>query len=82
MDEAVSELKNSEERAKKASADAARLADELRHEQVKLFRKKLIENKLMNSKIYNRNMLYQSIDLEKDSNNKLKIYKLDWMKPK
>jgi hypothetical protein len=34
LDEAVSELKNSEERAKKASADAARLAEELRHEQV------------------------------------------------
>jgi predicted nucleic acid-binding Zn-ribbon protein len=34
LDEAISELKNSEERVKKASADAARLAEELRHEQV------------------------------------------------
>jgi hypothetical protein len=38
LDEAVSELKNSEERAKKASADAARLAEELRHEQVNQFK--------------------------------------------
>ncbi|CAF3330941.1 unnamed protein product [Rotaria sp. Silwood1] len=33
LDEAVAELKNSEERAKKAAADAARLAEELRQEQ-------------------------------------------------
>jgi chromosome segregation ATPase len=33
MDEAIHELKNSEERLKKASSDAARLAEELRHEQ-------------------------------------------------
>jgi chromosome segregation ATPase len=34
LDEAIAELKNSEERVKKASADAARLAEELRQEQV------------------------------------------------
>ena len=34
LDEAIHELKNSEERLKKASSDAARLAEELRHEQV------------------------------------------------
>ena len=34
LDEAISELKNSEERVKKASVDAIRLADELRQEQV------------------------------------------------
>ncbi len=34
LDEAISELKSSEERVKKASSDAARLAEELRHEQV------------------------------------------------
>ncbi|CAF2365471.1 unnamed protein product [Rotaria sp. Silwood2] len=33
LDEAVAELKNSEERAKKAASDAARLAEELRQEQ-------------------------------------------------
>ncbi|CAF2989025.1 unnamed protein product [Rotaria sp. Silwood2] len=33
LDEAVSELKNNEERAKKASADASRLVEELRQEQ-------------------------------------------------
>ncbi|CAF3451696.1 unnamed protein product [Rotaria socialis] len=33
LDEAVAELKNSEERSKKAAADAARLAEELRQEQ-------------------------------------------------
>ncbi|CAM4755711.1 unnamed protein product [Rotaria magnacalcarata] len=33
LDEAVSELKNSEERAKKASTDASRLVEELRQEQ-------------------------------------------------
>ncbi|RNA40218.1 myosin heavy chain, partial [Brachionus plicatilis] len=33
LDEAIAELKNSEERVKKASADAARLAEELRLEQ-------------------------------------------------
>ncbi|CAF3613437.1 unnamed protein product [Adineta steineri] len=33
LDEAVSELKNSEERTKKAATDAARLAEELRQEQ-------------------------------------------------
>jgi hypothetical protein len=33
LDEAVSELKNSEERAKKAGADASRLVEELRSEQ-------------------------------------------------
>jgi hypothetical protein len=33
LDEAVSELKNSEERAKKAGSDAARLVEELRQEQ-------------------------------------------------
>jgi myosin heavy chain 6/7 len=33
LDEAVAELKNSEERSKKAAADAARLAEELRSEQ-------------------------------------------------
>jgi len=33
LDEAVAELKNSEERSKKAGADAARLAEELRQEQ-------------------------------------------------
>jgi chromosome segregation ATPase len=37
LDEAIHELKNSEERLKKASSDAARLAEELRHEQVILF---------------------------------------------
>ena len=36
LDEAIAELKNSEERVKKASADAARLAEELRQEQVRL----------------------------------------------
>jgi myosin heavy chain 6/7 len=35
LDEAIVELKNSEERLKKASSDAARLAEELRHEQVR-----------------------------------------------
>jgi myosin heavy chain 6/7 len=33
LDEAVSELKNSEERSKKAGTDASRLTEELRHEQ-------------------------------------------------
>ena len=33
LDEAVSELKNSEERAKKATSDAARLVEEIRQEQ-------------------------------------------------
>jgi chromosome segregation ATPase len=33
LDEAVSELKNSEERAKKATSDASRLVEELRAEQ-------------------------------------------------
>jgi len=33
LDEAVSELKNSEERAKKAGGDAVRLVEELRQEQ-------------------------------------------------
>ena len=37
LDEAIAELKNSEERVKKASADAARLAEELRAEQVLIF---------------------------------------------
>ena len=36
LDEAIAELKNSEERVKKASADASRLAEELRQEQVRL----------------------------------------------
>ena len=35
LDEAIVELKNSEESLKKASSDAARLAEELRHEQVR-----------------------------------------------
>ena len=35
MDEAIHELKNSEEKLKKASSDAARLAEELRQEQVR-----------------------------------------------
>ena len=36
LDEAISELKNSEERVRKAASDAARLAEELRVEQVNL----------------------------------------------
>jgi hypothetical protein len=36
LDEAVSELKNSEERAKKSLADAAKLAEEFRQEHVRL----------------------------------------------
>jgi hypothetical protein len=37
LDEAIVELKSSEERVKKASSDAARLAEELRQEQVRFF---------------------------------------------
>jgi len=36
LDESYAELRNSEERVKKASSDAARLAEELRSEQVNL----------------------------------------------
>ena len=49
LDEAIAELKNSEERVKKASADAARLAEELRQEKVYFI---LLNNKKILRKLY------------------------------
>ena len=76
LDEAIAELKNSEERVKKASADASRLAEELRQEQVNTQKYCLFFFYFLFYELI-RNMQFKLINLEKVLNNKLKTYKLD-----